>query len=114
MDIIYHIWESISIPKSGYHLERFQMLIKEGVYSVNEQTLQGLNTPLHFAVIYENVKTFTLLMKYNEIKTDIKNKEGMTPMDYAHLISNKQTRYQILNQFTKALSSKILNELLPS
>lgn len=40
---------------------------------VNKQTYIGKNSPLHFAVIYENVEAVKLLLKEEDIQTEIKN-----------------------------------------
>ena len=57
----------------------------------------GFNTALHFAVLYENAKALHLLMRAPSVDTSIRNKEGMTPMDYALLITSKTIRANIIN-----------------
>jgi len=48
-------------------IERLEWLIKSEKYSVNQKTLIGQNSPLHFAVIHENLKAIEMLCKHNEI-----------------------------------------------
>ncbi|CDW77266.1 ankyrin repeat [Stylonychia lemnae] len=105
-DTIYHVWESASILKSGTAFDRLNQLIKNGTYKVNQQTIQGLNTPLHFAVMHENVKAMQALLKFPGIQMNIKNREGKIPYDLAHLIANKTSQFQICNTLQKALSQQ--------
>ena len=44
-------------------IEKLDILLKHGKYSVNQKTLIGLNTPLHFAVLNENLKAIEYLCK---------------------------------------------------
>lgn len=37
-------------------LERLEWLISSNKQSINQKTLVGQNTPLHFAVVHENLK----------------------------------------------------------
>eukprot|EP00347_Sterkiella_histriomuscorum_P015552 403356602 len=103
-DTVYHIWDCASSVKSQSALERLLTLIKNGAYKINQQTVQGQNTALHFAVMYENIKAIALLLKQPGVSMNIKNKEGKIPIDYAHLIANKTSQFQICNSLQKALS----------
>jgi hypothetical protein len=60
--LFHHIWEMASIGSSN-SIERIEKLIKSKTFSVNQKTIVGQNTPLHFAVMYENLKTIEYLCK---------------------------------------------------
>lgn len=74
-NIFHHIWEAVSISNSQM-LERIDWLIKSENYDINQKTLVGLNTPLHFAVIHENLKAIETLCKHNNIIINVKNAVG--------------------------------------
>ena len=54
-ELFSHVWE-FAAAKSSSALQKLQDLIDSGTFDVNEQTLIGRNTPLHFAALYENFK----------------------------------------------------------
>ena len=60
--LFHHIWEHASISSSS-SVERMEWLIKNKKQSANQKTLVGQNTPLHFAVINENLKAIEFLCK---------------------------------------------------
>lgn len=69
--IFHHIWEA-----SSFNVDRIDHLIKLGKYNVNQKTLVGLNTPMHFAVLYENYKAIEALSKYPDILLNERNALG--------------------------------------
>ena len=40
---------------------------------INKQTYIGKNTPLHFAVIYENLEAVKLIVKCKNLNPELKN-----------------------------------------
>ena len=65
--VFHHIWEAASLH-NGLMLERMDYMIKQGKYTVNQRTLVGENSPLHFAVIYENLKAIEFLCRQTDIR----------------------------------------------
>lgn len=61
--IIHHIWEAAT----NNNIDRIEWLIKNGKQDLNQKTLVGLNTPLHFAVINESLKAIEFLCRQPEI-----------------------------------------------
>lgn len=57
-----NIWELCSI-RNDASFDRVNQYLQKKIYSVNDKTVKGLNTPLHFAVYYENLKMIKLLTK---------------------------------------------------
>ena len=77
--ILYHIWEASSSPDN---IDRLKAILKnegEGGH-VNMQTYIGKNTPLHFVVMYENADAVKQLLKHEDIKIDLENSHGHTPL----------------------------------
>lgn len=60
--LFHHIWEMATIGSSN-SIERMEKLLKSQKYTVNQKTLVGHNTPLHFAVINENLKAIEFLCR---------------------------------------------------
>jgi ankyrin repeat protein len=65
-------------------------LLKNNKYDSTQKTLVGLNTPLHFAVLHENIKCIELLSRQSDISVTEKNCLDMTPIDLASLIPRKR------------------------
>ena len=77
-NIFFHVWAAASLPtQQGY--ERLDWLIKSEKFSANQKTLIGQNTPLHFAVINENLKAIEILCRNNDVRINEKNSVGQTP-----------------------------------
>ena len=89
-DTVYHIWGACCFKQQ---IERVENLIKNGTYTINQQTIKGGNTPLHFAVIHENIKCIAKLSMNPTINKEIKNGEGLVPIDYAYFIPKKSYQY---------------------
>jgi len=62
--IFHHIWQAAS---SLNHEVRLEYLIRTKQYNINEKTLVGQNTPLHFAIIKENSKAIKYLLQQPDI-----------------------------------------------
>ncbi|CDW77129.1 ankyrin repeat [Stylonychia lemnae] len=99
-NIFHHIWEACSINNSQM-MERLEWLVKTEKYYVNQKTLVGQNTPLHFAVIHENLKAIEFLCKHNEIQINERNILGQTPQDLALLIPKKKISLKIIEYLNK-------------
>ncbi len=98
--IFYHIWVSASTATQPA-LERLDWLLKTEKYGINDKTLIGLNTPLHFAVINENLKAIELLCRSNEILMNERNAVGQTPSDLAMLIPKRKVSMKIIDYLNK-------------
>ena len=85
-DLVYSIWNCAALKN---YLEQLQMLQTTAPYGINIQTPLGLNTPMHFAVVYENVRGVSLLASNDEYNPQLVNYEGKTAMDYAMLIPHR-------------------------
>jgi hypothetical protein len=100
--IFHHIWEAASMG-TNTSLDRLDWLIKTEKYTINQKTLVGLNTPLHFAVIHENLKAIDYLCRYSEILLNEKNSLGYTPSDLAMLIPKRKTASKIVEFLSKKI-----------
>lgn len=56
----------------------------------------GKNTPLHFAVLNENLKAIEIICNQIDIKIGERNVIGQTPMDIALLIPKKTLSTKIV------------------
>lgn len=63
----------------------------------------GYNTPLHFAVIHENLRMIEYLCKQPDIQMTEKNALGQTPADIATLIPKKRMSQKISDYINKKL-----------
>jgi len=84
-----NIWEAAKQHDGG--ADRLKYLISKKVYQVNEKTSVGLNTALHFAVYYENVKAVKYLLRCKGILLNERNAEGNTPYDLVFLNPKPKT-----------------------
>eukprot|EP00347_Sterkiella_histriomuscorum_P008302 403345605 len=99
-NIFHHIWEAASI-QSTIMIERLDWFIKTEKYECNQKTLIGQNSPLHFAVIYENLKAIELLCKQSDISIHQRNSLGQSPCDLAFLIPKKKISLKIIDYLQK-------------
>jgi len=76
------------------------------LYKPDSQTIIGLNTPLHFAVIYNNQRALKILLQRQEnIKiVDIINTDRHTPKDLANMYKNEEDKRKLLQILNRELS----------
>lgn len=65
------------------YVSMFQMFINQGDADVNDSMNEMKNTPLHYAVIYNQFQLLLLLLKHNSIDVNPLNINGNTPLDIA-------------------------------
>lgn len=70
------------------------------------KTARGGNTPLHFAVVYYNLRALRILVLNNhEGKSmDIMNADGKTPKDYVMMYKSEEDRNRLLMILNKEFS----------
>jgi ankyrin repeat protein len=54
-------------------IEKINQQLAKRIYSASEKSLKGFNTPLHFAVYYENLKVIRYLLKDRNVNVQDKN-----------------------------------------
>eukprot|EP00347_Sterkiella_histriomuscorum_P004875 403358755 len=97
-----HIWSVVSLCTPS-NMEQLDFLIQSEKFQVNQKTLIGQNTPLHIAVINENLKAIEYLCKYQEINLYERNSLGQTPRDIALLIPKRRVANKIIDFFNKKI-----------
>lgn len=59
-----------------FGIDKLWYILQKKIYSINEKTLKGMNTILHFAVYYENIKMIRHLVKDKAIFIHERNSQG--------------------------------------
>ena len=70
IQIFENVWE---VSSKSRLIDKLRKGISWGKFPINEQTPIGLNTPLHFAVMHENIKAISLLMSQEGILKNVRN-----------------------------------------
>ena len=100
---LYTIWDAAK----DNNIEKMEILLKElKYYEINDQTKFKGNTPLHLAVKNRAEKAILFLM-LNGANKNIKNKEGLNPIEYLKKEKNVDPVY--VNTVEKILDGKIKN-----
>ena len=90
------------------NLDIIRQLINDGE-NINELSTFMKNTPLHFAVLNNNYLMVRLLLSNNAV-IDMRNKDGITPVEYAELMNFGIKKYidKSKNLNTEKLDLKII------
>eukprot|EP00347_Sterkiella_histriomuscorum_P006025 403354358 len=94
-----NIWE-ICTQRTQTGFEKLQQTLKNhsDLYHADTQTPYGQNTPLHFAVIYNNTRALRFLVQHIEQgkSIEIQNADGKTPKDLALMYKSEEDKQRLL------------------
>ena len=96
-----HVWAAAASPAA---LEALEALLVTERYHCNQKTLVGLNTPLHLAVLNENVKAIEYLCRFPDVNLYERNALGQTPRDLALLLPKKRAAFKIIDFINKKIA----------
>ncbi|CDW82347.1 ankyrin repeat [Stylonychia lemnae] len=99
VNLFQNIWDCAA-TKTHTAFEKLQYLLRNCSDNQNSEsrTLYGMNTPLHFAVIFNNPKALRLLVQNieNGKSLDFVNTEGKTPKDMINMYKSEEDKQRLL------------------